>query len=139
MPKCHDWRNYNGVNYDTPIKRQGDCGSCYAVAMLSAVESRIRVKTKNQEKPFLSNSEAISCNSYNQGCNGGYPYLVAKHGHEVGFSLESCSPYNESDQVCKAECLNPALNTVYKVKEYGYVGRGYYGSTEESSMMQEII
>jgi C1A family cysteine protease len=47
MPKCFDWRNVNGTNYDTPIKRQGDCGSCYAVAMLSAVESRIRISTNN--------------------------------------------------------------------------------------------
>lgn len=31
------------------------------------------------------------------------------------------------------------LNTVYRLKEYGYVGRGYYGSTEENSMMQEIF
>jgi cathepsin C len=65
--------------------------------MLSAVESGIRVKSQNKEKPFLSNSEAISCNYYNQGCNGGYPYLVAKHGQEVGFAIEECSPYNESD------------------------------------------
>ncbi len=73
MPKCFDWRNVNGTNYDTPIKRQGDCGSCYAVAMLSAVESRIRISTNNVDQPFLSMSEAISCNSYNQGCNGGNP------------------------------------------------------------------
>ncbi len=54
MPRCFDWRDIKGVNFDTPIKRQGDCGSCYAVAMLSAVESRIRIASNNQDKPFLS-------------------------------------------------------------------------------------
>jgi C1A family cysteine protease len=42
-PKCFDWRNINGINYDTPIKKQGDCGSCYSVAMISSIESRIRI------------------------------------------------------------------------------------------------
>lgn len=27
---------------------------------------------------------------------------------------------------------------VYKLKEYGYVGKGYYGSTNEREMMKEI-
>lgn len=27
---------------------------------------------------------------------------------------------------------------MYKVNEYGYVGRGYYGSTDEASLMLEI-
>ena len=36
------------------------------------------------------------------------------------------------------DCLNPLLNKVYKVNDYGYVGRGYYGSTDELSLMQEI-
>jgi hypothetical protein len=35
--------------------------------------------------PFLSVTGAISCSRYNQGCNGGYPFLVAKQGHEFGF------------------------------------------------------
>lgn len=46
-PKCFDWRNVNGSNYDTPIKKQGDCGSCYSVAMISTVESRIRIQSNN--------------------------------------------------------------------------------------------
>jgi len=29
-------------------------------------------------KPLLSTSGVISCSRYNQGCNGGYPELVAK-------------------------------------------------------------
>lgn len=49
----------------------------------------------------------------------------------MGFASESCSPYSESDQTCKLECINEKINPVYKVKEYGYVGKGFYGSTNE--------
>ena len=31
MPKCLDWRNKNSINYESPVRKQGDCGSCYAV------------------------------------------------------------------------------------------------------------
>jgi len=96
-----DWRDKNGVTYDTPIKKQGECGSCYAVASISMMESRIRIKSNNRDKPYLSTSGALGCSRYNQGCNGGYPYLVGKYGHEFGFYEEKCQPYQDFDAPCK--------------------------------------
>lgn len=95
------------------------------------MESRIRIKTKGAKKPFLSSSGALGCNRYNQGCNGGYPILVAKHGAEFGFYSESCQPYKDHDIPCKHECYK---KEVWKVDDYGYVGEGYYGSTNELAM-----
>ena len=34
LPKSFDWRNVDGTNYDSPIRKQGECGSCYAIAMV---------------------------------------------------------------------------------------------------------
>ena len=48
--------------------------------------------------------------------------------------MESCSPYLETDTYCKSECFS----NVYKLSDYGYVGKGYYGSTDELGMMKEI-
>lgn len=86
--------------------------------------------------PFLSVTGAISCSRYNQGCNGGYPLLVAKQGHEFGFYEEFCQPYSDSTQTCDPKCYS--LSRTWKVKEYGYVGKGFYGSTTEVDMMREI-
>ena len=133
-PKHFDWRNINGINYDSPVRKQGECGSCYAIASISVLESRIRIKTNNQQKPILSVGSAISCSRYNQGCEGGYPYLIGKHGREHGIVEEKCQRYTEDDSTCNKECFNAKT---YKVADYGYVG-DYYGGTNEYEMTKEI-
>lgn len=134
LPNIFSWQNVDGTNYDSPIKKQGECGSCYALAMLSVFETRLRIKSNNRQKPILSSSSVIGCSRTNQGCAGGYPYLVGKHGLEFGFVEESCQPYQEDDKTCKSLCYE---EKVYKAKSYGYVG-GYYGGCTEEKMMEEI-
>jgi cathepsin C len=116
LPKNFDWRNVDSVNYDSPIRKQGECGSCYAIAAVSVLESRIRIKSNNRLKPSLSPASIISCSRYNQGCAGGYPYLVGKHAKEFGFVDESCQPYAEKDDRCFNYCFN---QQAWKAKDYG--------------------
>lgn len=134
LPSSFTWTNVDNVNYDSPVKRQGECGSCYALAMLSVFESRIRIKSNNRNKPILSSASVIGCSRTNQGCSGGYPYLVGKHGLEFGYVEESCQPYQEEDKTCKSLCYE---DNVYKAKDYGYVG-DFYGGCSEEKMMEHI-
>eukprot|EP01054_Gregarina_sp_Poly1_P003261 Gregarina_sp_Poly_1__3260@NODE_1930_length_3056_cov_69_221144_g205_i1_p2_GENE_NODE_1930_length_3056_cov_69_221144_g205_i1NODE_1930_length_3056_cov_69_221144_g205_i1_p2_ORF_typecomplete_len181_score1_50Peptidase_C1/PF00112_23/4e06_NODE_1930_length_3056_cov_69_221144_g205_i120152557 len=40
----------------------------------------------------------LSCSFYNQGCNGGYPYLVGKWSTQFGVTSETCEgDYRDSD------------------------------------------
>lgn len=116
LPKSFDWRNVDSVNYDSPIRKQGECGSCYAIAAISVLEVRFRIKSNNRLKPSLSPASIISCSRYGQGCAGGYPYLVGKHAKEFGFVDESCQPYAEKDDKCFNYCFN---QQVWKAKDYG--------------------
>src|SRR6478736_4502626 len=45
-PAAFDWRN-NGGNYVTPIKDQGNCGSCVSFGTTAAVESKVRIQRGN--------------------------------------------------------------------------------------------
>jgi hypothetical protein len=116
IPKSFDWRNVDGTNYDSPIRKQGECGSCYAIAAVSVLESRIQIKSNNRLKPVLSPASVISCSRFNQGCFGGYPYLVGKFAKEFGFVEESCQPYTEKDDKCYDYCFHTRK---YKAKDYG--------------------
>lgn len=135
MPEEFDWRNVNNTNYVTPVVNQGSCGSCYAISSMAAFESRLRISHGAQNKVFLSAQDVLSCSAYNQGCEGGYPFLVAKYGQDFGFIDETALPYEGTDSVsCDAQKKGAGR---YKMKNYQYVG-GFYGACNEARMMKEI-
>lgn len=141
--KSWDWRNHNGKNYVTEVSNQGACGSCYAVASAHVLDSRLRIKYDNKfNNTFLSSQAVLSCDTHNQGCEGGYPFLVMKYASEQSIVDETCQPYEGRDS---QKCLqgSGALNVnctsqkAYRAFEYEYVG-GYYGACNEARMMKEI-
>lgn len=138
LPTAWDWRDVDGVNYVDKVVDQGFCGSCYAMATVSSMTSRFRVATGEVDHPLLSAQNILGCSRTNQGCDGGYPYLAAKYGEDVGFVAESCDTYKDDD-VQQGTCTNDqqCAQTRYFAKDYKYVG-GYYGGCSEVEMMKEI-
>ena len=49
-PPSLDWRSKEGVNYVSPVRNQGACGSCYAFSSMGMLEARVRVATNNYRK-----------------------------------------------------------------------------------------
>lgn len=54
LPKSFDWRNVSGINYVSPVRNQGSCGSCYAFASMANLESKVRIATRNQRQDIFS-------------------------------------------------------------------------------------
>jgi len=135
MPKQLSW-----INFDSPVRNQGECGACYSMAAMTVYEVRLRIKTHMKDKTLMSAQDVLSCSVTNQGCEGGYPYLVGKHAMEIGLVPEACAPYKASDISCdslkftRAACAHKR----YRAKRYRYVG-GYYGGCNELKMMKEIM
>ena len=73
-PKAVDWRLTEAV---TPIKNQGQCGSCWAFSATEAIESQMILGTGGKVALTLSPQQIASCApSTGQygclGCNGGF-------------------------------------------------------------------
>lgn len=98
LPKSVDWRKKGAV---TPVKNQGQCGSCWAFSTVAAVEGINQIVTGNLTS--LSEQELIDCDTtYNNGCNGGlmdYAFsFIVKNG---GLHKEEDYPYIMEESTCE--------------------------------------
>jgi len=84
-------KNFNWKNYLRPAGSQGNCGSCYAYSTVRMMEARLKIHFGHDVK--LSVQHALDCAIYNQGCDGGYPFLVMKFANEYDLIPEVCKPY----------------------------------------------
>ena len=107
LPSSWDWRNVGGVNYVSDVRNQGRCGSCYAFSSLGMLESRVKILTNNTRNYVFSTQDIVSCSLLSQGCEGGFPYLVAgRYSKDYGVVEESCNPYVGEDGACSTKhCL----------------------------------
>merc|ERR1711998_676148 len=112
-PSSVDWTTKKAV---TPVKNQGQCGSCWAFSTTGSVEGINAITTGKLES--FSEQELVSCaKSYgNQGCNGGlmddgFKYIIAK-----GDVLETKYPYTGKTGTCTtSKTKSPAVKiTGYK-------------------------
>jgi hypothetical protein len=144
LPENFTWRDqYKDVEWQAPITVQGNCGSCYAVAAVYALQSRANLLLAREginEPIKLSTQSVVSCSYYNQGCNGGLEMLVHRHAKEAGIPLESCMPYTSGSTgavpMCVSQCFDDPSELVY-AKDYGYVG-GFNGQCSEARLLRNL-
>jgi hypothetical protein len=127
-PKSLDWSQVAGGAYIPDVLDQGHCGSCYAAAATDAITARARIKAKGQLNAFtLSTQSVVQCSGHNQGCDGGYPYLVGKFGHEIGFVPAECMQYTGKQDLCPSQVACPQLAGYLAI--WTAMGAGKHGET----------
>ncbi len=107
-----DWRNYNSFNYVTPVRNQGNCGSCWAFATTAALESAVLI-TQNTPGINLDLSEQtlVSCSLNAGSCSGGYIDRASDYIRDFGQPIETCFPYVATDSSCLNACLTYQSDT----------------------------
>jgi len=100
VPQTLDWRTQNMV---TPVKDQGQCGSCWAFSTVENIESMYCMKNQIDCTTFapLSPQEIVDCDTTDQGCDGGDPPTAyAFVMQEGGLEDDSAYPYTAQDGTC---------------------------------------
>ena len=144
LPTNFNWREqYPSFNWDTAITVQGECGSCYSVAAVYALQARANLllaKEGIHEPLTLSTQSVVSCSWYNQGCDGGLEVLVHRHAMEAGIPSQECMDYTSGKSgkagECNAACFQDESDLVF-AKDYGYVG-GFNGQCSEARLLRNL-
>eukprot|EP01084_Bolivina_argentea_P300423 518022_1 len=106
-PTSIDWTNVDGKSYVTPVKNQGQCGSCWAFSATGAIEANSAIKNKVTGSAIttLSEQQLVDCSTAqgNHGCNGGLmDYAFTYVQKEGGLCSESEYAYTAKNGQCKA-------------------------------------
>ncbi|MEM4347056.1 MAG: C1 family peptidase [Candidatus Altiarchaeota archaeon] len=122
LPNKFDWRNYNGKDYNSPVKNQGRCGSCWAHSVIGAMEGTYNVEQDNPDlDPNLAEQCLVGCCKCAYGCAGcpfaGWPSCPLNYLKSPGTSTESQCAYTASNSPCCSSCSS---NT-WKIKNWGSV------------------
>lgn len=113
LPPSFDWRAQDGV---TPIKNQGNCGSCWAFCATAAFESQILIYSGLEED--LSEQAVVSCNLEGDDCGGGWMETAYDIFVDEGAVRETCMPYHEVDT---DPCLRAPCEVAAYLDSYYYV------------------
>jgi len=138
-----DWRMaLNGASaLDEPMAQfrsdrdEHPCGGCYAIAATRMLSARHRIAQGNASLPGFSISFPMYCSEYTQGCNGGFPFLTAKFGEDVGLLPESCAPYTVSGS-CAVSCSKQDVQQRLRAANHRYLTKP--GGIAAEDIMEEL-
>jgi hypothetical protein len=117
-PLVFDWRDYNGGNWMSPIKNQGQCGSCWAFATTGVAEAMWNIQEGSPDldvdlsEQYMVSDCCTNCGG-NCDCDGG------GHGFNCSTTNESCFPYQTSNSSCGG-CANIA-NEMWDISDYTWI------------------
>lgn len=119
LPDRFDWRNVDGVDWTTPVKSQGDCGSCVAFATIGAVEAVVQINVGQPFECDLSEAHLFFCGGGS--CSRGM-HISTAVGNVMDFGVpdELCFPYSPNDMSCSDTSPNWPQRAV-RVSEVGVV------------------
>jgi len=117
LPKYINWQEYGRV---TPVKDQGECGSCWTFSTTGCLESATAIHKQGHPLYTLSEQQLVDCAQQfdNHGCNGGLPSQAFEYiQYNKGIMDEWEYKYEAKDDKCrfKSEAAVAFVNQVMNI------------------------
>lgn len=117
LPASVDWVAAGAV---TPVKNQGNCGSCWSFSTTGSLEGAYQIKYNNLQS--FSEQELVSCDTTDSGCNGGWMddafAWTQKNG---GLTTETAYPYTSGTTGQTGACKTSGYTNNANVAPTGWV------------------
>merc|ERR1711865_381558 len=94
-----DWSTKGAV---TPVKDQGQCGSCWAFSTTGGIEGAWEINAG--QLTSMSEQQFVDCDTSSMGCNGGSMATAFSWAESKNVCTESSYPYTAKDGSCKSSC-----------------------------------
>merc|ERR1712072_538341 len=99
-----DWSTKGAV---TPVKNQGQCGSCWSFSTTGSLEGAWEIA--NGKLVSFSEQQFVDCDKVDQGCNGGLMDNAFKFAEKNAICTESSYPYKGRKGTCEASSCTVGL------------------------------
>ena len=109
-----DWRVAHGENWMTPVRDQGQCGSCWVFGVVGALEGSINAYYNQHLNINISEQDAVCSRS--NGCDGGWPQDVFGKLQNTGITEEKYLTYSANSYSCTK--TNDWSNGLWKIAGY---------------------
>jgi len=130
LPADFDWRSKGAV---TPVKDQGQCGSCWAFSATENIESMWILSGKaNASDLNLSEQQIVDCDWAEMGCNGGQTSSAFNEIIDQGGQMSNEDyPYTGEDGTCQFK----ASEVVAKISTWKYATLTWSESEVQNSLV----
>jgi len=121
------------------IRDQKHCGSCWAFAGSEVLSDRFCIASKGATKDILSPQYLVSCDSSDEGCQGGILPYEWEFLENIGTVTDACLPYHSGDGSAYACSSFQKCEDGSKLRHY-YAQKGSTKTfTDPNSVKLEIM
>ncbi len=135
-----DWSNVGGEDWTSPVRDQGQCGSCTIFAGVAAIEGAINVSAQDPDLDWdlseqnLLDCTEVTCESGGMGANVALNYAGIR-----GVPDELCHPYTQSDGDCHDDGCEDVLERSLVASDWDWVANGNLSSTPTVLQMKNAL
>ncbi|RPI01794.1 MAG: hypothetical protein EHM72_05640, partial [Calditrichaeota bacterium] len=120
LPSRFDWRNNHG-DWVTPVRNQGNCGSCWNFSATAQVEAWWQIKNQQPASGIdLSEQFVLSCGNVGD-CNGGLVENALSFYQNSGIPDEACFRYAADDELSCSEACDDWQSRAVSIPGWGYI------------------